>query len=199
MSVGMVSCAPWLEGRAHSVHSQFGEDGLIEGVFDRIGTSNKWCFEVGAGDGVQLSNTKRLRDHGWSAVLIECDDGRFSALAARCTEREHVRCATVDETNLDDLLTGCGIPNDPDLGVIDIDGQDYHVWKGMLRIRPRVMLVEFSPYVKEPGFIPVLGSDGKAGYNQAGFDAICELGEAKGYTAVAGTFCNLLFVSANLI
>ena len=80
----------------------------------------------------------------------------------------------------------------PDLGVIDIDGQDYWAWFGLKSYRPRVMLVEFM-YVndnfKNPDFIPQLNGDG-----QAGSEAIRKLGGFKGYTAVAETYCNLLFV-----
>ena len=32
--------------RAKNVYSQYGEDGVIEAIFERIGTNNKWCLEV---------------------------------------------------------------------------------------------------------------------------------------------------------
>ena len=54
-----------------NVYTQFGEDGLIESVFGRIGVRNHWCFEVGASDGFFYSNTLRLREHGWSSVLVD--------------------------------------------------------------------------------------------------------------------------------
>src|SRR5687768_11564360 len=65
--------AGWLLGRQRNDTSQFGEDGLIEAVLDRIGETNRWCFEVGAADGLFFSNTKRLRDAGWNCILIEAN------------------------------------------------------------------------------------------------------------------------------
>jgi hypothetical protein len=182
--------AAWLMGQQRNDTSQFGEDGLIQAVLAHCGESNRWCFEVGAADGLFFSNTKRLRDLGWHAVLIEAD-GR---LADVCRRWESNKVKVIHERisgNLDAILSRCGAPADPDLGVIDIDGQDYWEFKTLVS-RPRVLLVEFM-YVNEnmtdPAFIPPPGGDG-----QAGFEAIVGLGRDKGYTAIAKTFCNVLFV-----
>jgi hypothetical protein len=184
----------WLDGRQRNDTSQFGEDGLIEAVFARIGHTTRWCFEVGAADGLFFSNTKRLRDLGWHAILIE-GDGR---LAQECRNFENDRVQVVheriDSGSLDAILARCGSPR-PDLGVIDIDGQDYWAWKGLVT-RPRVMLVEFM-YVNEnmtdPTFIPAEGEPG-----QAGLEAIIGLGVEKGYMPLATTYCNVLFVDKDV-
>lgn len=183
--------AEWLNGKQRNDTSQFGEDGLSESVFAHIGETNRWCFEVGAADGLFYSNTKRLRDLGWNAVLIEAD-GR---LASECRRFENDKVKVVHGRiggeSLDAILARCGSPSDPDFGVIDIDGQDYWAWKALVAA-PRVMLVEFmylNDNMTDPGFIPPLNGAG-----QAGFDAIVGLGVEKGYTAIASTFCNVLFV-----
>jgi hypothetical protein len=169
----MVQCVPWLNGRARNVHTQYGEDGLLEAIFERIGETNRWCFEVGAYDGLTFSNVARLMDDGWSAVLVEADA---------------------------DLLVEAGLPDEPDLGVIDIDEQDFWLWAGMQRIRPRVMVVEFglgrpvdqvpplSDEQREP--IPII---------QAGKNMIHYLGRAKGYIPIAVTEANILFVRTDCL
>jgi hypothetical protein len=63
-----------------NVYSQNGEDGLLEEVFRRIGTTNKQCFECGAADGKWFSNTRKLIDEGWSALLIEEDPKNWPEL-----------------------------------------------------------------------------------------------------------------------
>lgn len=187
-------CAPWLDGKAHSIHSQFGEDGLIAAIFDRIDITNKWCFEVGAGDGITGSNTKVLRDDRWNAILIEASAERYAALEAYADDRVTTAFATVDAHILEDLLGANGAPADLDFGCIDIDGQDYWVWAGLSRFQPRVMMVEFSPCVASPDFIPDVGADGRNGKCQAGLNAVRMLGREKGYVEVAKTQVNLLFV-----
>lgn len=180
-----------LRGRQRNDTSQFGEDGLIQAVFERIGETNRFCFEVGAADGLFYSNTKRLRDLGWSAILIEAN----GQLAEQCRQFENDKVQVVHERigseSLDAILGRCRVPASPDLGVIDIDGQDYWAWKALVS-RPRVMLVEFmylNDNFTDSSFVPPLNGEG-----QAGLEAIVSLGREKGYVAVASTFCNVLFV-----
>lgn len=181
---------PRLEGRQRNDFSQFGEDGLIEAVFERIGETNRWCFEVGAANGEFLSNTKRWRDLGWNAVLVEAD----GALAQECRRFESDRVKVIHERIggdvLDNILRQAGMPKNPDLGIIDIDGQDYWAWKHLV-CQPRVMLVEFG-YWNKPEVIPPEGSADPQ--LAASYEAIVGLGEEKGYAAVARTYCNVLFV-----
>jgi hypothetical protein len=150
-------CAPEFVDRWGNQTSQFGEDGLIEAAFELIGTTNKWCFEVGAGDGLFWSNTLRLREAGWHAVLIEGNPVEAEKLKAFESSLVRTACAMIGTNGkLDALLDvilqvplrGECMPLEPDFGVIDIDGQDFWLWHDLHLHVPRVMLVEYSPYRK---------------------------------------------------
>lgn len=170
-----------------------GEDGLIATCLQRIGETNRQCFEIGAHDGRFFSNTLRLREQGWIAVLIESDERQFQKLNADFGK--DATCIHAHCSDLDKLLLDVAIEENPDLGVIDIDGQDYWLWHDMWTIEPRVMLVEISTQgPSQP--IPIRGEAYPA---QAGLDAITELGKSKGYTLVATTFCNALFVKTECL
>lgn len=179
--------------RALNVYSQFGEDGLIEAVFERIGIRNRWCFEVGAADGDYLSNTKVLRKNDWYCLLVESNESHFKRLSLLRSESVFCVHEHVDGSSLDRLLADCGAPTNMDFGCVDIDGQDYWVWDGMRRCEPRVMLVEFSnrKIQDDMRYIPPLGNQTS---KQASFRSIRDLGESKGYIAVAKTYVNVLFV-----
>jgi hypothetical protein len=182
----------WLEERAYNTYSQFGEDGIIEAVFERIGIANNWCVECGASDGIFFSNTRQLIVNGWRAVLIESDKAAFRRLTENCAAfggRVHCLCETVDAKNrLEPILAGCGAPADIDLAVIDVDGQDYYLFNSLLRYRPRVVIVEYDPHA-DSDFIPDLGGAG-----QAGLSALHRLAFGKFYTPVYQNFCNAVFV-----
>ena len=182
--------ASWLEGKGRNVTSQFGEDGLVAAALSRIGITNQWCFEVGAHDGLYFSNTKWMRDDGWNAVLIESVRDHYVKLEALRTDKVHCIHATVGQGDLDRILRMCGAPESMDFGCIDIDGQDYWVWKTLVT-RPRVMLVEYG-YWNKTGLVPPEGSPEVE--HQAGLETICELGRAKGYVPLVSTYCNVLFV-----
>lgn len=187
----------FLAGRGANHTSQFGEDGLIEACIERFGTENRCCFEVGAHDGLLFSNTHRLRCSGWRAVLIEADPQKFVSLCLNTQGQDRTRCVLerIDGTSLDRILSESNMPRDIDFGVIDIDGQDYWAWDGMTEWKPRLMLVEFDYGSENAGFVvPSIGGPG-----QATMQAILTLGELKGYTPLAKTTVNLLFVKTELL
>ncbi len=187
-SINYEAHVPWLQGKGLNVYTQFGEDGLIAACLQKIGETNRHCFEIGAADGRFFSNTLRLREEGWKAVLIEGNDRLFEKLNADFGHEStciHALCSDLDRVLLETF-----IDETPDLGIIDIDGQDYWMWEDLKAFKPRIMLVEISTSGRSMP-VPKRGEPYPA---QAGMEQIKGLGESKGYTMVATTFCNALFV-----
>lgn len=186
----------WLEERAYNKYSQFGEDGIIEAILDRIGTENKWVMECGAADGVFFSNSRKLIEQEWNAVLIEADNGQYEKLTACHQGNEKVRCwnyrVESSKNTFDQILDACTAPSDLDLAVIDVDGQDYWLFNSLLKYKPRVVMVEYDPNA-DPDFIPPIDGEGQAGRN-----AIIKLGIGKLYYPVCATWCNVIFVRQEL-
>ena len=183
----------WLANEGMNVYSQFGEDGVIDAIFSRIGVENSWCFECGAGDGIFFSNTRRLIEMGWTAVLVEADRVKYAALrenSAAFGDRVMSCCTRLEQ--IDPLLASVGAPADIDLAVIDVDGQDCHLFNSMLRFHPRVVMIEFDPNAVR-GFIPAIGCPG-----QAGVEALHEIAYGRFYTPVARTWNNLIMVAQPL-
>lgn len=181
-----------MEGRGARINSQFGEDGFIAACFELIGTSNKTCFEFGAHDGVEFSATKILRDKGWQALLIECDTESFVKLQQ--FETEDVTCVNdvVTTSNINTLLAD--LPANVDLGIIDVDGQDYYLWQALDVVRPRVVVIEYNPYLLDE-YLPPLEACGISTAHQATIEHVKRLGREKGYHLMAQTFCNCIFVA----
>jgi len=189
MSGGTLNYLPrldWLANTGHNIYTQFGEDGLLSAVMQRIGTTCRQCFEIGASDGRFYSNTLQWRQDGWYAVLLEADRPAYDKLVAEFgTESD---CIFGNVFDLDEALETTKLSHRPDFGVIDIDGQDYWLWHDMVLYRPRVMLVEIAVRDTEAAIPERLGP------GQAGLNAVQELGYSKGYELVATTHCNALFV-----
>jgi|GEM_PF-989181 len=142
-----VSIAPInLLDHAESVFSQNGEDGMIAALFSVIGTTSRRCCEFGAGDGIQLSNTRALLLDGWRGVLIEADAAKYRRLTDAYAGISNVTCieAIVDahENSIGALLRRHTGDDEPlDFLSIDIDGFDYDIFRS-LDVRPRVVCVE---------------------------------------------------------
>lgn len=183
-----------LAGHGANINSQFGEDGLIKRVFEIMPPVNRWCLEVGAADGEFYSNTLSLRREDWRAILIEKGKEAFDRLNAKYGRESH--CFNAPVTSLDPFLTKVAAPANIDFVSIDIDGHDYWVWVRTSECRPRVVLIEYCYWRGDEYYLPPEQS-AESPENQASEHPILELAKDRGYTLVARTYCNLLFVDSN--
>lgn len=186
-----------------NVYSQFGEDGVIEKIFDIITPGqNPWCVEFGAWDGVHFSNTYNLiKNKGWRAALIEPEKRRYQELLKTHKDNGKVLCLNKfinfrGKDTLDKILSGTPIPKDFNFLSIDIDGNDYYIWESLRRYRPKVVIIEFNPtiphdveYVQAKDF----------GVNQgSSLLSLVKLAKRKGYELIAATDANAIFVIKKL-
>jgi hypothetical protein len=193
----------------HRCFSQNAEDGMLDELFRRIGTGPRHFVEFGVGNGLE-NNTMALLLAGWSGLWIEASpasarairEGFAPAIAAgRLTLVE----SFVTAENIEGLLRGAGVPADLDLLSIDIDGNDYWVWKALGAFRPRAVVIEYNaslgptarlarPY--DPAFV----WDGTSAFG-ASLAALAALGEAKGYALVGcdAAGVNAFFVRQDLV
>lgn len=177
-------------------YSQSGEDGVIERVFEKIGTFNKLAVEFGEPSGEKNSNTANLRkNHGWQTILF--DKNPKSSL---------VYSAAITAENINDIFSKYEVPKHFDLLSIDIDGNDYWVWKSLddARFKPRVVIIEFNcnlPIYKSQTikYNPKHEYD-KTKYYGASLTALYKLGKSKGYSLIYHTGpLNALFVLRELL
>ena len=139
-----------LQQSEKSIFSQHGEDGIIESLLNNIPTKHNYIIEFGAHDGINMSNSRYLIDKkGWSAFLIEGDKRFYAAL--NNLYRGHARVKTqqtfITPENIDELFTQAGTPEDFELMSIDIDSIDYHVWEGLKKFTPKIVIVEYNSTV----------------------------------------------------
>jgi len=168
--------------RAHerSVHSQGGEDGVLEHVFECLGTTNRTFVEFGAWDGRHLSNTALLRlDGGWTGLLMDGDPKRANDL---------VKPEVVTAENVNELFRKYQLPQAFDLLSIDIDGNEYWVWEAIRDFRPRVVIIEynifFSTDVSKTMPYDATHEWDKTMFHGASLAALRKLGRKKGYSLI---------------
>jgi hypothetical protein len=177
------------------VYSENGEDGILLAIFRKIGTTNRYCVEFGASDGYGC-NTGYLTNHkGWKALLMD---------ASEETPPE-VKREMVTAENISGLFQKYGVPAEFDLLSIDIDFNDYWVWKGISGYSPRVVVIEYNASIppsesRVVEYRPDGHSDG-TNYFGASLLAMARLGSEKGYTLVAcnSTGVNAFFVRNDLV
>lgn len=184
-----------------NIHSQNGEDGIIEEILKRLNITTGWVCEFGAWDGIHLSNTFHLVTKGFNAVFIEGDKNKYKDLLNTVEKYKNIipLNAFVDhndtENSLDNLLSKTNIPKDFDLLSIDIDSYDYQVWKSLKTYRPKIVIIEINSYVNTVDDEYHIHEPGK--YNGSSFKSTLHLGIEKDYTFVLHTG-NMIFVRNDL-
>ncbi len=160
--------------------SQNGEDGIIHAIFAMIGTTNKYFVEFGVEDGIEC-NTHYLSTYkGWKGLLMDgSNENPYLNL--------HKEFITAE--NIEELFKKYDVPSEPDLLSIDIDGNDYWIWKAITQYKPRVVIMEYNacfPW-NESKTIPYKSDFqwDKTDYYGATLQAMVKLGNEKGYTLVA--------------
>jgi len=178
----------------YNKYSQFGEDGIIEKIFEIIGIQSKLCVEFGAWDGFHMANTANLWTKSWKGILIEGNRSRFKRLQKNVSKYNCTCiCAFVQssgDSTLEILLEKEGITEQIDLLSIDIDGSDYYIFDSLKTIRPRVVVCEHNPTI--PAEIDLVAEEGN--YFGCSVSALNRVGEEKGYNLVAVTETNSFFV-----
>lgn len=186
---------------AHKAYSQNGEDGMIAEIFRRIGTTQRFFVEFGSGDGAE-NNTRLLLLLGWQGAWL--DAGNESVERARQREaaivqegRLQIGKAFVSAESIEELLKTYQVPPELDLLSIDIDRNDFYVWKAITSYRPRVVIIEYNG-IFPPQTDWVIDYDADStwdGTSQFGasLKALERLACEKGYALVG---CNLAGVNA---
>jgi hypothetical protein len=185
---------------AKDIHSQNGEDGIIEELLKRLEIKDGWVCEFGAWNGVYLSNTFALVEKGFKGVYIEGDKNKFKDLLITVEKYPHIIPINEyvehndSQNSLDNILARTNIPVDFDVLSIDIDSFDYQVWKSLKVHRPKIVIIEINSdintsddkHIHTPGV-----------YQGTGFRPTFNLGIEKGYTFVLHTG-NMIFVRNDL-
>ena len=180
-----------LKGEERSVHSQFGEDGVLERDFEIIEPGPRYAVEFGAYDGITNSNMRNLVvNHGWSTFQIEGDPELAEQLAGNYADYPKTQTlhAWVWPGNVELLFEEAGVPRDLDLLVIDIDSNDYYVWRAIRDFRPKVVMIETNRHFAPPQKMvidnhPMNYWDGTY-YTGASLQSMYELAKEKGYELI---------------
>lgn len=188
----------WLNEFASNVTSQSGEDGIVAKALSLLPDLNLWCVEFGAWDGKHLSNTYNLvESKGYSVLLIEGDASKFEELRHNYPHKDRAVFVNAfvgwSETDgLDRILSSYPVPRDFDLLSVDVDGNDYHIWKAVKSFQPKLVLIEYNTsMVNGVNFVQSADPRCNQGSSAA---SLVKLGSEKGYELIAVTKYNLLFV-----
>lgn len=129
--------------------SQNGEDGIIQEIFRRIGTTDKFFLEFGMEDGQECNGRWPLEQHSWRGLWMDGSDSNIESAKQRFKDYPVQLLSTfITAENIVSLIKSQQVPHSFDFLTVDIDGNDYWVLLNILNayFRPRVICVEYNSY-----------------------------------------------------
>jgi hypothetical protein len=99
------------------------------------------------------------------------------------------------DNSLDSILSETGIPENFDLLSIDIDGDDYHIWRTLKKFKPKVVIIEHNPSI--PPNMELVDIPNAREFGASAL-SLLKLAETIGYSLVTCTKTNMIFIKTAL-
>jgi hypothetical protein len=197
---------PIIQDTGLKVFSQFEEDGMLLYIFALLEMSNKTFIEFGSDDGVNSNSANLYFHHGFNGLFMDgnpkaIERGQYFFLKRpNITKKAPVfKHAMITAENINELIESSGFTGDIGLLSIDIDGNDYWVWKAIHVVSPQVVIIEthnefglndivvpYDPNYFYPGKHP--------DYHGASPIAMTKLAKHKGYRLVGSNTLGFNFI-----
>ena len=194
------------------VYSQWGEDGIIQYLIQILPILNKTFIEFGVQDYTEANTRFLLEADNWSGMIMDGSKENMDTVRREDIYWRYDLNAVpvfITRENINTLLLKSGF--DRDLGIlsIDIDGNDYWVWKEINVMQPRIIICEYNPiFGKKEEVTTIYKADfdrTREHYSNllfgASLQALISLGKEKGYTFIGtcSNAANAFFVRNDLI
>jgi hypothetical protein len=129
------------------VFSQWGDDGIIQWLTHNIAFPKQTFVEFGV-ENYRESNTRFLMmNDNWSGLVLDGSQDNVSEIVNSEYFWKYdlsAKAAFIDTDNINDLLSAS--TQDKDVGIlhIDLDGNDYWIWKAITTISPTIAILEYN-------------------------------------------------------
>lgn len=170
-------------------YCQTNEDQILNRILKLLNIKKGFAVEFGGGNGFTLSNIRHLVNDGWTIFQIDADN----------KGNEEVKREFLTIKNINQIFTKYDLLN-IDVLSIDIDGNDYWIWKE-LKEQAKIVIIEFNPNIqgsKAIKYNPNHKFD-RTDYYGASWEAFKRLGKKKGYTLVDCNSLNMFFVKDEIL
>jgi hypothetical protein len=197
---------PNISSTGFKCFSQFEEDGKLLFLFSLLGMDQKTFVEFGSDDGINSNSANLYFNHEFNGVFI---DGNSKAIErGRYFFNKHRNLTgeppvfvenMITAENINELIKSGGVEGEIGLLSVDIDGNDYWVWKAIDVVKPQVVIIEthnefglndivvpYDPNYFYPGKHP--------DYHGASPIAMTKLAKHKGYRLVGSNDLGFNFI-----
>lgn len=173
------------------VYSQWGDDGIIQWLINKIEIQNKTFIEFGVENYLESNTRFLLVNNNWEGLVLDGSENNIKFIkndGISYAHHIHARHAFITKSNINALLTNLPFTYEVGILSIDIDGNDYWIWKELNVINPIIVIIEYNAHFKfnpwtipyKEDFIRETGNF-KMNFWGVGLTSICDLADEKGY------------------
>lgn len=180
------------------VFSQFGDDGIIQWLISNLSIDVETFVEFGVEDYQESTTRFLMMNNNWSGLVFDGSEENIRAIHRSKYYPNFdlvARPLFVTRDNINSALLEAGMTGQVGLLHIDIDGNDYWIWKEINVISPIIVVLEYNsifgaeravstPY--SPDFYRTREHYSNL-YFGASLRALCDLSTDKGYAFIG---CN---------
>ena len=139
-----------IEDIEFKIFSQFGDDGIIQFLIDKLEIDYEYqnFVEFGVEDYSEANTKFLLLNNNWSGLILDSSNENIENIKKKNFfwkfELEAIK-SFITKENINSIITNSNI-NRKKIGIlsIDIDGNDYWVWKEINVIDPLIVIVEYN-------------------------------------------------------
>jgi hypothetical protein len=177
-----------------------------------IEIKNKVFFEFGVEKYTESNTRFLLQNNHWKGLVIDGSDENISYIKndpIYWKNNLKAECAFITKDNINQLITKNGINGDIGILSVDIDGNDYWIWKAIDCISPRIVICEYNSHFGDTYKVSIPYDNNFVRekkhhsniYYGASISALDFLAKKKGYSLVGSNLAgnNVFFVRNDLM
>jgi len=184
-----------LQRAEFKVFSQWGDDGIIQFLVHYLEIMPQTFVEFGVENYREANTRFLLLNNNWRGLVLDGAEKNVAQIRQDRIYWQHdfqAHAAFVTAENINELLKTNGFAGELGLLHIDIDGNDYWVWKAINVVNPVLVIMEYNSVFgpEEAWTVPYNPQFYRTNYHfsnlccGASLTALCDLAEEKGYAFV---------------
>jgi hypothetical protein len=184
-----------IQAAEFSIFSQWGDDGIINFLSEYLDFEHQTFLEFGVEDYSEANTRYLLKSKNWTGFVMDGSRQHIKKIQEDelyWQHELHAKEAFITADNINTLITEAGFANKLGLLHIDIDGNDYHIWKAITCVNPTLVVMEYNSIFgsNQPWTIPYEADFVRQNkhyshlYCGCSILSYCDLAEEKGYAFI---------------
>ena len=129
------------------IFSQFGEDGIIDYLIKSLKIEEKNFIEFGVENYEEANTRFLLESRNWSGLIFDSSKEHINFIKGKnyyWRQNLIAKCEFITSENINSLIQEHNGDREVGLLSIDVDGNDYWIWKAINGIIPKIVVIEYN-------------------------------------------------------